>query len=509
MTTKTIYLRKPYTDVLKVNAIKDSVFRLNLNNGIVYTKSEIYAKIDAIIKQNSDEDELTRIGRWFSSQMNNIHDLRNAEINTANLIQNNNSYSDHLCGGISLVMIEVFRHYFPASQLDIVGGGDVNGGHQWNTFDFGAMDQINKLPFYKDKYIGATFEDLQNDKYLYTEPLKVINQGWHYGQTAYTSYITNSLKYERDINPSPTIDDVYMKMPAGSSFVFPVKSTNIPKLESGANLEMWANSIVTIPINKIGLIEMPFNLLQVTGAGSIVCDAITYNLPTDEAALKIACQTTGYLVEKWIHGFEIISNTDGLVAEFLVNRHKVVLFNKNTVTNEIISGEISIERAKTSIPVPTYCLSVAKNNNSAWSVNFDNYFTANKSLLMPLQFVNWDNRMVYFLPSNNKFSVPRNFQNYIANTTTHLIATTPTIDTCWSSKLMPRTDIFITSLELSFTNIDGSNIYYTIDGTTPDATKTLYIAPFTISATKTVKWINIKTDYANSHVNSRVITKTA
>lgn len=52
------------------------------------------------------------------------------------------------------------------------------------------------------------------------------------------------------------------------------------------------------------------------------------------------------------------------------------------------------------------------------------------------------------------------------------------------------------------TATSGASIYYTTDGTTPDATKTLYSAPFSVSATATVKAIGIKSGLTNSAITS-------
>jgi hypothetical protein len=51
----------------------------------------------------------------------------------------------------------------------------------------------------------------------------------------------------------------------------------------------------------------------------------------------------------------------------------------------------------------------------------------------------------------------------------------------------------------------SASIYYTIDGTTPDNTKTLYTGAFTLSASATVKAIGIKTGYTDSAVASNAI----
>lgn len=56
-------------------------------------------------------------------------------------------------------------------------------------------------------------------------------------------------------------------------------------------------------------------------------------------------------------------------------------------------------------------------------------------------------------------------------------------------------------------SVDGAKIYYTDDGSTPDATKTLYTAPITLTATKTIKAIAIRSNYTSSDVVSVTYTK--
>lgn len=510
MATKNIYLLDPYNDVIKINAISDSVFRLDLNKSIVYTRQQIWDKIDAIAPLNQWEDEITRISRWAVVNQNNIADLRKADINIANLIQWYNSYSDNICGGISTIIRNLFYHYLGVENVTLLSGGDENGGHSYEGFTAGSIDHINKVPFYKGRYVGANFTELSADGTLYYEPLRAIVLGWHHTKTAYTSYVSNAFEYDNiEIPPAiSTVDNVYMRMPGGSSFIFPVKSANVPKTEVGADIASYGNLILTTPTGVTGNVEMPFNLLQVTGTGTITVDGESYTLPDDEAALKVVLQTTEYAVEKWHHSFVINTNTGGLEAEFLVNYHNIKLFHNNVVDYTITSGAISFERVKTTIPIPTHILSVNIGDSGSWTTDYNTIFTKSKSLKVPNQFPGWGHRSIDFLPNNyGKFAPKKIYQNYTANSLSVINAGVAVIDQCFASRLTPKDETFTDILELTFTSVDGSSTYYTIDGTTPDATKTLYTAPFTISATTTVKWINIKEDYADSHVNTRVITK--
>jgi hypothetical protein len=68
---------------------------------------------------------------------------------------------------------------------------------------------------------------------------------------------------------------------------------------------------------------------------------------------------------------------------------------------------------------------------------------------------------------------------------------------------------FTTDLEVSLSCATAdAAIYYTLDGSEPTASATLYDAPFTLSATTTVKAIAIKTDFLNSVVATATYTKT-
>jgi HK97 family phage major capsid protein len=56
-------------------------------------------------------------------------------------------------------------------------------------------------------------------------------------------------------------------------------------------------------------------------------------------------------------------------------------------------------------------------------------------------------------------------------------------------------------------DVRGAKIYYTDNGSTPTSASTLYSAPITLSATKTIKAIAIKDGYSNSDVVSVTYTK--
>lgn len=72
----------------------------------------------------------------------------------------------------------------------------------------------------------------------------------------------------------------------------------------------------------------------------------------------------------------------------------------------------------------------------------------------------------------------------------------------------PESATFEDSVSVSLAaNVLGAKIYYTVDGSAPDATKTLYEGPIALTATTTVKAVAIYGDYANSDTYSETFTK--
>jgi hypothetical protein len=93
------------------------------------------------------------------------------------------------------------------------------------------------------------------------------------------------------------------------------------------------------------------------------------------------------------------------------------------------------------------------------------------------------------------------FDNLVITTETEKV-TTPTITTADSKDYFADTQTITLACGTA-----GASIYYTLDGTTPTSTSTLYSEPFEIDATKTVKVIAIKDEYVNSDVASATISK--
>jgi hypothetical protein len=411
-----------------------------------------------------------------------------------------NSYNGGVCGDVSNMAATILKNYYSdVNTYQNTGFAHVVGNLPNRTI----FDVMTKIINYKGNYQLATREDLIADVKLFLEPTR---------KTAYGDFVYNDDSWHPNdwttlyaLGAVSSYDNLTMQMPEGASFIYPVKSANTinTTAEVGVAAMYVSNLIMTIPTSKIGVIKMPFALSHVDGEGQILFKGVTYDIPADKAALITKLE----LWDDFNYTFEILTNTAGLTAEFICSNKRTVLFNKNTINKTTLSGSVKVEKVPTDNIIPTFQLIVNKGTASRWTVDMISYFNNNKSVKLPLMgTLIYDQTRLYFEGSTTR-PEPQYVYNKTVNTITNKKAGTAVIDQCFASKLMPVNDTFTTSLELSFTTYDGSNCYYTIDDTTPDATKTLYTAPFSITATKTVKWINIKADYANSHVNSRVITK--
>lgn len=80
-------------------------------------------------------------------------------------------------------------------------------------------------------------------------------------------------------------------------------------------------------------------------------------------------------------------------------------------------------------------------------------------------------------------------------------------NTVATPKALPIAGIYTGAQSVALTcDTPGASIYYTVDGSTPDATKTAYNGPIAVAATTTIKAIAIKTGMTNSAVFSGTYT---
>lgn len=84
-----------------------------------------------------------------------------------------------------------------------------------------------------------------------------------------------------------------------------------------------------------------------------------------------------------------------------------------------------------------------------------------------------------------------------------------TVEYKYTAPSLPAEGIFMTTKSITIGAVDGADVYYTTDGSTPTKTSTKYTAPFDISATTTIKAIAIDGDGLVSPVASATYTKEA
>ena len=501
------YLIDPYNQVYKISAVTDSEFKFNINGGLVFDEDELYEKFDAMVKLNPSEDLITTAFRFLTNNFG-AGIPYTYTLGASQMLTHFNSYPNGVCSDNALIAYQFLLKYFETITFG------VKPGHTMNYIpDVAFVDMRLRTLVYKDKYILASLEEIFDDNKIFTEPIRKTTPDtvWYNTNLYSDAYDINDITRNATFELPNSINNLKYKMPAGSNFTFPVLLDDTPRTITaveGVYGEMTYRGDGVFVATGTGVVEMPFFIVKITGAGSVIVDGVTYDLPDDEAALTEVLQS----YEKFYNTFTILTNTGTITAHCIVNHRRLLLYNRNRIEEGIISGDITVERVTTDKPIPTAYLSVDKGTADSWSITYDDYFTTNKTFKVPLTCTiddTHDRPTIDFFKSGTSRPEPQRYFNATPNTSKSITAGTPVIDKCFAARLDPRDDDFTGSLELTFTIYDGSTCYYTTDGTTPDATKTAYTVPFTISATTTIKWINIRSGYANSHVNTRVITKTA
>ena len=106
----------------------------------------------------------------------------------------------------------------------------------------------------------------------------------------------------------------------------------------------------------------------------------------------------------------------------------------------------------------------------------------------------------FFHPSSN--SKNTRIDN-IKLTATEVASSTPT---CATPTFSPAAGPVVSGTTISINSTEGATIYYTIDGSTPSTSSSVYSDPIEITAATTIKAYALKTDYNNSEVASAAYT---
>ena len=104
---------------------------------------------------------------------------------------------------------------------------------------------------------------------------------------------------------------------------------------------------------------------------------------------------------------------------------------------------------------------------------------------------------------SNIVYVPLTVEEITGGAFTYVASSEPQIPTVATPSITPKGGkIFDTQAITLNCNTEGAAIYYTIDGTEPTTSSTLYTNPFTLNESATVKAIAVKEEYNNSGVAS-------
>lgn len=87
--------------------------------------------------------------------------------------------------------------------------------------------------------------------------------------------------------------------------------------------------------------------------------------------------------------------------------------------------------------------------------------------------------------------------------TTNSGSVTPT---CATPTFSPAAGAVVSGTEVSISSTEGATIYYTLDGTEPTTSSSVYSAPIEITAATTIKAFATKSDYSDSEVATAVYT---
>ena len=170
-------------------------------------------------------------------------------------------------------------------------------------------------------------------------------------------------------------------------------------------------------------------------------------------------------------------------------------------------------------PSPTFSLSSnGAQNGIAWAVRADQFNTNGPAVLYA-----WDandlTKTIYESDSNssrdtagpaNRYSIPvvTNGKVYVATKgEIDVYGLLNGQDTAASPVISPNGGTFSSSQSVTLSSTTASaSIYYTLDGSTPTSSSTLYSAPFSINTNTTVKAIASAPNYLQSAVSTAVFT---
>jgi hypothetical protein len=498
-----LYLNKPYAEVVKITALEDSVFKFNVNHNFVYTWQEIADIILAMEDMWPNEPVLSKTLRFFRRLFQYDNDWKQDSYSENDPLYIINATSYRSCA-------TCFPIYYVQRILNAAAKPWGHGGHGWNNIPgVGMLDVTYGRYYAKNRTQFFDQAEFELDSVMLNEDMIRIHTYDYYPYPASQWNGTDFTIGNPGLVTEP-MREMQWRLPEGAFVEFPLKPKRTYYMYQGVYVEMpvYNNiliALVTLPAGVTGVVELPTLLLYATGEGTVKLNDITYTLPTNEAALGAVIRDK--LLD--YRSIEVLTNTNGVQLEFLLNVKTMTLKKHNKITKGIISGNIAV-----SSTIPNDAFTVQRVYISP--INVKSLMTQNHTTFYnPWDFDYWCLRMP---TTNNLFHIERDtfgalpkppFDYRASNGLFNFSPMTPLKqynNLCFAPYITPRISVFEGTLEITMQEFnDGSTIYYTLDGNDPTDQSTVYSAPFTISQACTIKAFCKKTGYKDSHILSRTM----